>query len=145
MGNWRSVDIVGSISPQDAPAAAEFVNTGQDWDLFHCLCYSGPSLCGLGPWIPPTGGQIRATGNLSERNYGPEDVAVTLEKLVAIAPSLELKVHCGGDWEDATCVATVTVHDGVVSIGPPEVAKVGEIISDRAMFRLGQIVGGDVL
>ena len=51
MGNWRTVEIEGSIAPVDLDVARAFVNTGEDWDRFHPLCNYGPSLCGLGDWV----------------------------------------------------------------------------------------------
>lgn len=145
MGNWRTVTITGSIDAADVPAARAFVELGDrpvDWDRFHCLCWTGPSLCGLGRWIPKDGGQIDAVGNLAERDYGVEEVAETLRNLVAVAPSLDVKVHCGGDWENTTCVATVTAREGQVTISDPEVAEVGGGLEDLATARLGAIMFG---
>ena len=145
MGNWRTVTITGSIGVQDVAAARRYIELGNDpanWGGFHCLCWPGPSLCGLGRWIPPAGGKIRAVGNLAERNYDINDVAEALRHMVTLAPSLELKVHCGGDYESDTCVATVTVHAGEVSVGPAEVPTVGEGLADLSVARLGAILGG---
>jgi len=141
MGDWMTVTIEGHIDPADVPAAQQFIETGDDWDRFHCLSYFGPSLAGLGRWIPDGGGDIRVVGNLSERNYGDEDVAETLTALVAVAPSLTLKVHCGGPYEDKTCTATVTAHCGVVELGPPEVESVGDGLDDLSLKRFASILG----
>jgi hypothetical protein len=73
------------------------------------------------------GETIDVIGNLAERNYDAEDVARTLKRIAKIAPSLKVKVHVGGDHEDKRCVATVSLIDGEVNIGPPEVEDVGEI------------------
>jgi hypothetical protein len=142
MGDWMSVSVAGSIDPAEAPAAAAFIDIDGDFKKFHCMCFYGPSLSGLGRWIPQQGGQIEAVGNLSERNYGAEDVAEVLRQLVAIAPSLSVKVHCGGEYEDKTCTATVTAHEGQVTVGPPEVETVGEGMDLIAGFRMGQLVSG---
>ena len=75
-------------------------------------------------------------------NYDINDVAEALRHMVTLAPSLELKVHCGGDYESDTCVATVTVHAGEVSVGPAEVPTVGEGLADLSVARLGAILGG---
>lgn len=136
MGNWRTVTITGHINPDDTPAARAFVDIGKDYGRFHCLAFTGMSLCGLGQWIPPHGGEITAFGNLSERDYGPEDVAATLAEMAKVAPSLRVKVHCGGDWESTTCVATVTLDEDGARVGPPEVPTVGEGIAERAAVRL---------
>lgn len=139
MGNWRTVEIEGSIAPEDLDVARVFVNTGEDWDRFHPLCNYGPSLCGLGGWIGET---INAVGNLSERGYSVEDVAFTLRRMAALVPSMRLKVHCGGDYESTGCVATITVADGVVKIGPPEVVTVGAGLTEAGLARLAEIVSG---
>ncbi len=148
MGDWMTVTVVGTIDPVDVGAACAFVEIGRNYDdwagRFHCLRYTGPSLCGLGRWIPAGGGEINAVGNLSERNYGPDAVAETLTQLMAVAPSLSLKVHCGGPYEDTTCTATVTAVGGVATVGPPEVEKVGEGLERLAEGRLfGILLGGD--
>lgn len=141
MGNWRTVNIEGSLDEADAKAARLFVNTGEDWGRFHCLAYFGPSLCGLGPWIPSGGGEIRAVGNLSERDYGVEDVAETLTKLVEVAPSLRVAVHCGGEYESTECIATVVVVDGIVITREPAVATVGAGLAELGEGRLRAILG----
>jgi hypothetical protein len=137
---WR---LVGRIGRADAPAAVGFVELGPDpgnWDAFHCLCWPGPSLCGLGRWVPYVGGVVHAVGNLAERDYGVEDVAETLRRMVLIAPSLDVKVHCGGECEDPTCVATISARDGRVTVGPPEIEQVGEGMEGQGIVRLFEIL-----
>ncbi len=140
MGNWRTVTITGTIDPADVPAARRYVEIGDDWTNFHCLAFVGMSLCGLGRWVPPLGGTIHAVGNLAERDYTPEDVAEALTGMVAVAPSLAVKVHCGDDWESTTCIATVMAVDGRVSVGEPEVATVGEGMSGQGARRLATML-----
>lgn len=117
MGNWTTVHISGKCNKADLPALKEAVNTGDDWDKFHCLCNTG-GLCGLGDWPNET---ISAIGNLAERDYDVESVAEQLKELIKIAPSLDLIVHVGGDYESLDCVATVKCKDGVVTIFDPEI------------------------
>lgn len=136
MGNWRTVNIEGTIDQADVPAAIARVEIGDDWADFHPLAFVGLSLCGLGRWIPRDGGQILQIGNLAERDYSVEDVAGALRTLVAVAPSLTVRVHCGGDWESQECVATITVADGEVSVGPPQVETVGQGMDGQAEGRL---------
>lgn len=138
MGNWMTVNIVGSIAAADLPAAKAFVNTGDDYNRFHPLCHDGFSFYGLGDW---TAENIQACGNLSERDYTVEDVAATLRQMVAVVSSLRVKVHCGGDYESEDCVATVTVADGVVTVGPAEVPKVGGLAA-LAQGRMAALMGG---
>jgi hypothetical protein len=122
MGNWRTVNIVGTIAPPDLAVARAFVNTGEDNDRFHPLCNYGFSICGLGDWVRE---EVLACGNLSERDYSVEDVVATLREMAATVPSLRLKVHCGGEHESTDCIATITVAEGVVTVGPPEVERLG--------------------
>jgi len=139
MGNWRSVDIEGKIAPEDLGAARGFVNVGEDWGRFHCLCNAGFSLCGLGDWVRE---EVSTTGNLSGRDYSIQDIAQTLAEMQTRVPSLELKVHCGGDWEDSKCVNTITVRPGAkVRVGAPEKETVGENIGMIGAFRLGGMLG----
>lgn len=144
MGDWRTVNITGFIAPHDAAAAREWIfiqeymrdDDYEKWDnspRINCLCFYGYSVFGLGMWIPENGGPFSRTGNLSERDYGVEDVAETLRHLASIAPSLDMKIHCGGGWESTTCVATVTLHEGVVTVGPPEVQTVGDGLLEQGM------------
>jgi hypothetical protein len=137
MGNWRTVSLRGTLAPEHLAAATEFITPRTDYGDWHCLSASD-GLCGLGHWIAE---RISCDGNLAERDYSVQDVADTLGALVDVAPSLELKVHCGGDYESETTVATITVHEGVVSIGEPEVLTVG-IDSDRTLGRLVRVLMG---
>lgn len=137
MGNWRTVQIVGSCPPEQVQALHGALEWDDDWDRFHCLCNSR-SLAGVGNWADPT---INAAGNLAERDYEVGDVAQQLEKLADVAPGLNVKVHCGDDWESDTCIATVVLADGKVTVGPPEVAAV-KYDSTRGVQRLMGIVQG---
>lgn len=138
MGNWRTVNLRGTLAPDDVAKAEEFLDPGADYRHWTCLSFSN-GLAGLGWWAAEV---INADGNLSERNYGVDDVAETLRELVKVAPSLVLKVHCGADYEDETCVATITVADGVVSVGEPEVMKVKGAGQDAMLGRLFKQMNG---
>jgi hypothetical protein len=138
MGNWRTVNLRGTLAPADVTAVREYITVPHDYSRFHCLSAT-TGLCGLGDWAAQ---EIHADGNLAERDYDPDDVAGTLRVIVALAPSLALTVHCGGDHEDTTCVATVTVAAGVVWVGPPERATVAGISEDLVRRRLIVAMGG---
>lgn len=140
MGNWMTVNLRGTLAAEDVAKATEFLTVNDDWSNFGPLSYS-PGLCGLGEWAREV---ISANGNLSERDYSTDSVVDFLRGLVAVAPSLNLKVHCGGDYESKTCVATITVHDGDVSVGDPEVAQVGGADQDAVLGRLFKAMGGGV-
>lgn len=130
MGNWRTVTIKGTCDLGDLPSLKEKLDPGKDYHNFHCLSYTR-GLCGLGMW----GSQIIDTsGNLAERGYSVEQVAETLEDLAVEAPSLAVKVHCGGDFEDKTCINTITLKDGKAIVGDPEVETV-EGVSEEMMQR----------
>jgi hypothetical protein len=143
MGNWRTVNITGTMTEEDAGVLGAWlgytiaspVSGTSCFDHFGPLSFSRekPSLCGLNNWVAPV---VFACGNLAERDYTPEDVAEELRRLLAVAPSMRLKVHCGGDHESDTCVATVTVADGQVVTGPPEVERVAAVSEDQAVGNL---------
>ena len=129
MGNWRTVNLSGTIARQsEVDALRAWLDYGPDYENgdyshFGPLSFNTarPGLCGLGDW-PAL--QIGRCGNLAERDYIVEDVAETLRELVHIAPTMLLKVHCGGDWESDECVATISVGEGLVAIGKPEVETI---------------------
>ena len=129
MGNWRTVHITGTCAASEVAALRAAVRSDQrnDWANHGPLCF-GASLCGLSFWPAET---FDATGNLWERDYTPEDVAEHLRELLAVAPSLTMTVHCGGDYEDTVCIATVTCAGGVVAVGPPAVADVGSLTPEE--------------
>jgi hypothetical protein len=125
MGNWRTVNIIGTMSAGDAAKLREVLDQG-DYTAWHdkspdvdCLTFSSvhPGLCGLGAWPAE---KMNRCGNLHERDYSVEDVAAALRVLAGLAPSMLLKVHCGGEYESETCVATISVGEGLVVVGAPE-------------------------
>jgi hypothetical protein len=124
MGNWTTVSMRGTLAAEHVAAVREHITAKPDYSNFHCLTGSIAGLAGLGMWAKE---EIHADGNLAERDYGADSVAEVLRELVVIAPSLDLKVHVGGDYESTTTVATVTAKDGVVVIGPPEVDTVSGV------------------
>lgn len=126
MGNWRTCNIVGTMTADDAVKLREVLDWGdyvtgrRDVPLdAECLSFSSasPGLAGLGAWPAEN---ISRCGNLHERDYSVQDVARALETLVRIAPSMMLKVHCGGEYESDECVATISVGEGLVVVGKPE-------------------------
>lgn len=129
MGNWRMVNIIGTVSKREVEALRNAC-TVKDYEDLHCLSIVN-SLMGLGNWV---GTVVNARGNLAERNYSVEDVAMQLEELVEISPTLNLKVHCGGDYEDSRCVATISVVDGDICIDDPEI----EFIAGLSNSELGE-------
>jgi hypothetical protein len=122
VGNWRIVQIVGSCAVEDVPALVKEImwDSRRERQPFYCLSHTG-GLAGLPMWV---GEAINAVGNLAERNYGPEDVATDLENLAQVAPSLLVKVHCGGDWESQDCIATVVLENGIVAVEEPEIVRI---------------------
>ena len=104
-------------------------------DNFHCLSYdpSTPSLYGINGWVKET---ISAIGNLSERDYNVEDVVEQLKKLSIVAPSLNLVVHCGGEYESKECVATVILSNGNVETKEPQIDRLMEVSDSQMMGNL---------
>lgn len=111
MGNWRTVHIDGSIDESQVKAARDACLYDWDFDaqdnddLPHALSYGKtPSLCGLHEW---PASRINVVGNLYERDCGVDSVAEALRHVAKAAPSLRVKVHCGGEYESTNCVATI--------------------------------------
>lgn len=145
MGNWRTVNIQGTIDPKHIGVLKNTLNIdidnddeNFDWDP---LCYSArhPSLCGLNEWIERE--QISAIGNLFERDFSVEDVADHCRELIKVAPSLNILIHCGGEYEDLDCVNTIVVKGGGVFIDPPHVQRLMEQPAGQAMWNIMQILG----
>lgn len=127
MGNWRRVHIVGTCDAADVPKLREALKPTPDYTNWHCLMNGG--LCGLPMWAAE---KINAVGNLAERGYTPHSVADTLLRLLNIAPSLNVKVHCGDDYEADNCIKTVIASRApVVVVADPEVTTVGEIPEEQ--------------
>lgn len=144
MGNWRTVNMSGSMSAGDAAKLTRILEydfgSGADglkvWsEPYACLAFNprNPGLCGLGAWPRET---VSACGNLAERGYSVDDVRKALDALVIIAPSMLLKVHCGGEYESDECVATISVGEGLVVVGKPERATVAGPSTDQMMGNL---------
>lgn len=137
MGNWMTVNMTGSMTEQDAAALREYLGyslRARDdpaWDRFGPLSFSRdqPSLCGLNDWPAAT---VSRNGNVAEE----------LATLVKVAGSMLLTVHCGGDYESLDCVATIRVGEGLVSLGKPEVARIGEIGDDQAVANMFRALSG---
>lgn len=127
MGNWTTVNIKGTIAPEHVQAvrkhfAKDFMDEG--WGCLH-----GGGICGL----PNLGTEnINAAGNLGERDYGAEDVAKECNKVLAFAPSFDVVVHVGEDYESLEVAATVKKVDGKYQVVAPEVKTI-EPISQEMM------------
>lgn len=121
MGNWRRVQIIGSCALGDVSALIKALDPGKDYENFHCLVNGG--IAGLPQWASEN---IDAIGNLAERGYSVDDVAEQLEALAKVAPSLAVKVHCGGDYEVPDCVATVILDKGNAAVGDAEIEMIPE-------------------
>jgi hypothetical protein len=132
MGDWTTVNIIGSCAENEVAALKAEVDIGENYNKFHSLCNTG-GLCGLGSWPAK---KMFVSGNLAERGYDADDVADTLTELVKVAPSLDLKVHIGDHHESTKCIKTVTVKDGVVTLGDPEVDELVEQPQDVVNGRL---------
>jgi hypothetical protein len=140
--------MTGTMSERDAAALRQylgyshrFISSGEArdpaWDHFGPLSFDRdqPSLCGLNDW---PAAKVARSGNLAERDYSVEDVGECLSGLVAVAPTMLLVIHCGGERESTECVATIRVGEGLVAVGPPEVQAIEPMSDAEAtvnMFR----------
>lgn len=124
MGNWRTVHVTGQCATAHVPALRRFLGADYADDNWGCLHNGG--ICGLQNWADES---IDAVGNLAERDFTVEDVAEEVRKIIRdVAPSLRVRIDCGGDWETLSCVATVlTDEDGTVRVSDPMVAAIPEI------------------
>jgi hypothetical protein len=116
--------MTGTMTAEHAAALRDWLGYSYEpgdeaMDHFGPLSFSldSPGLAGLGDWPAET---VSRCGNLAERDYSVEDVAEELRKLVHLAPSMLLRVHCGGEYESDECVATISVGEGLVAAGKPE-------------------------
>ena len=146
MGNWRTVNIIGSVNTNEAKEMRKILSEdifGDDFDWSRpdpvsCVRFV-KSLAGLNEWVKESG-DINAIGNLSERDYDNDDIYNALVFLAENFPSLKLTLHSGSDWEDLTCSATFEVKDGVVTKLPPKIERLQEISSDMMMGRMFQFM-----
>lgn len=136
MGNWRTVNVKGSMTREDVAALRAYLGYSftpgdEAMGRFGPLSFARaqPSICGLNDWPAET---MDRAGNLAERGYSVDAVAEHLRELVDIAGSMLLVVHCGGEYESEECVATIRVGEGLVAVGKPEVKRVGGM-SDEQM------------
>jgi hypothetical protein len=136
MGNWRTVRIVGTCPVDDVEPLKQAID--DEWnDATWGPLTATRGLAGLGSWPAE---KMDCVGNLAERDYDPEEVAAHLKRLVSHAPGLALKIHCGDEYEEKNCIATITVADGQVTEGPPEVETVSEISDDQLMANFAAAV-----
>lgn len=134
MGNWRRVQIVGTCDSTEVAALRKAITMDtRNLKDFHCLLNAG--MAGLPNWAAK---EISAVGNLAERDYEPEHVRRTLEQLATVVPSLNVVVHCGGDYEDDTCIASVVLVHGKATVEPPRIEQLpeNEITEERVMASL---------
>jgi hypothetical protein len=140
MGNWRTVNMIGSCETSEIAALRSACLYGDDYENFHALAFdSQGTICGLNDWVDT---DINVIGNLAERDYSPEDVAETCKKLVEAAPSLILKIHCGGDYESKKCIATIIVKNKEVSVQDPEIETIMDMSEEHIQGRLSKILKG---
>jgi len=140
MGNWRTVNVTGTIAEAEIKPLRERLGYShrRGWlseQQFGPLSFNidQPSLCGLNDWVRPA---VSAIGNLAERDYTPEDVRSELEELLLIAPSMMLVVNCGADYESDECVATIRTGEGLAVLLPPEVERIQGISDEQATVNL---------
>lgn len=133
MGNWRTVNIIGTCEAGELPVLKYMASYDRKkFERFGPLS-TGESLCGLDHWPAEN---MNVSGNLAERDYSVEDVATHLRELVLVAPSLNLKIHCGGEHESLECVATITVEKGLVTVGLPECQEIRDMSAAETNERI---------
>jgi hypothetical protein len=126
MGNWRTVNLVGTLSTEDAKKVHDYLELNYQHNDWNCLHNGG--IYGLPNWGETI---IDCVGNLAERNYDAEDILEELEKIAIFAPSLSIIVHCGGNYESNECVSSIVFNQGKGEIVEPLIDKIGEIPSSQ--------------
>jgi len=122
MGNWRRVNIVGTIEGDgEAQRLFDWLREPGEYMPKNFGPLSNGGVCGLPTWPSKRFDEV---GNLAERDFDAADVLAHLREMSAVAPSLECKVHLGGDYESDECVDTVTFRQGSGWVGQPEIAKI---------------------
>lgn len=117
MGNWTKVQIVGTCDAHEVHRLRGLIGVPYDDPGWSCLSFNG-GLAGLPNW---GGVKIDAVGNLAERGYSEESIAEHARKLAFACPSLELKIHVGGDYESSDVISTVTVSKDEATVGEAEI------------------------
>ena len=130
MGNWRTVNIVGRCDEKDVLKLKDVIS----WDIsgdseFYPLSHT-KGICSLPMWALKN---ISVVGNLAERDYSLKSVAECLDELLLIAPSLDVVIHCGGDYESMDCIATIKIIDDKSTICDPEIDSLPEITESQLM------------
>ena len=123
MGDWRTVNILGAMKPEEAKEMIKELRSDDIWETPAWGFAINFSLCGLNQWVKENG-DIIGIGNLAERDCEIEDIEIGLEYLVSKYPSIELTLHAGDNYESKDCVATFEVHDGIVEKKEPQIACV---------------------
>lgn len=135
MGNWRTVHLQGSVERPEWYKLCAHLQ--EDYESPNWGCLHNGGLFGLQNWAKANAKDVGSRvefgsyGNLGEQDYSPEDVADAVREIRdRVAPSLIVRIDCGGDYESLQCVATVIVgEDGEVSVIPPMVAALPEELS----------------
>jgi hypothetical protein len=136
MGNWMTVMIEGEIPADEVGPLTDWLQGPRfdggslddpEWERVGPLTISG-GLAGLGAWPAET---VMRIGNCYERDYTPESVADQLRAAMAVAPGMDLKVHCGGDYESSDVIASVLARGGEVGVGEPSRARLPDIPQEQ--------------
>lgn len=135
MGNWRTANVVGTCDRSEIRELEQAIQWRRDDRNQELHCLMGGGVCGLPNFAKPS---FDVVGNLFERGYDEDSVKRALELLTKVAPSLECKVHLGGDYESKEVVFTITLEGGVATVGPPEQAEISEISETQMQQNLIQ-------
>lgn len=126
MGNWRAVQIEGTCDAGEVAALKQYLAVDFDDHRWGPLHNGGAG--GLPNWAAE---KIDACGNLGERDYSVEAVRDELLKMCGVAPSLCVRVHCGGDHEDTACIATASISRGYAVVLKPGIETVDTPSADQ--------------
>jgi|GEM_PF-4227746 len=131
VGNWLAVHVQGTCAPEEVEALRQAIAVDDNY-RYLSNTWNG---YGLLDWPAE---EIDLVGNLTRPTFFLANIVAELRRLTAIAPSLQLKVHCREMYGAGRCGATLTVKDREVRIDPPEVEEVSTFETHRPEMTNGE-------
>jgi hypothetical protein len=145
MGNWRTVNMEGRVSREQAADMIKYLTidhsdfTDEEWDALNDFPIEyfqmHRSLCGINQWVGEDGA-INKKGNLSAKSPSEDDVLRELQHLAQKYDTLEMLLHMGGNYESEECVSSFIAKGGRVEQVKPLVDTVECVSQEEANARI---------
>lgn len=128
MGNWRTVELKGNVSNEEAIQMIDYLTVDRnkyeskasDDDIF--FLQFGVGVFGLNRWVEEDG-TIDKVGNVFERDCDIDDLEEELNTIASKFTSLEMVLNAGDDYESPVCAASFIVKNGIVERVDPLVSE----------------------